>query len=416
MNKVAFVFPGQGSQYIGMGKDIFKEFQVAREIYNISSEVLGIDLRNIIDNGSAEVISATENTQPIVFTTSIAMLSVFKEMYNLRPYIAAGHSLGEITALTSAGAINFEDAIEIVKNRSLFMKQAESNGSFAMYAIRNLHYKTVEEVCDKFDYQNMVSVISNYNSVDQVVISGHEEALNYLKAELEKKGATSTKLKVSGAFHSPIMKDASIKLKNVLKKYKFNKFEYPVISNVTGNIYGDSEDIVENLSNQMIMPVQWSKTVRNFEKMGIDTAVEIGGGKVLTNLIKTNSQNIKTYNMEKISDLEKFRNEYKNIDSNKELSLVDRCISISVCTKNNNFNNVEYEKYVINEHKKLYELQSLLQNEERELTDSEKKETILILSNILKGKNVSKTEIDEKVNELTKKYGISGELFNERVI
>lgn len=408
MNKVAFVFPGQGSQYIGMGQDIFKEFQVARDIYNSSSEVLGIDLRNLIDNGSVEALAATENTQPVVFTTSIAMLNVFMEVYNIKPYIVAGHSLGEITALTAAGAINFKDAVKIVKNRSLFMKEAESNGSFAMYAIRNLHYATVEEICNKFDYQDMVSVISNYNSTDQVVISGHAEALLNLITELESKGALSTKLRVSGAFHSPIMKEAANKLRNELKQYTYNKFKYPVISNIAGNIYGDPSDIVENLSNQMIMPVQWSKTVRTFEQIGVDTTIEFGGGKVLTNLVKRNSQNIKTFNIEKISDLEKHKDVFKSIETEEVLSLIEQCISICVCTKNNNFNSEEYENCVINEHKKLNKLQSLLQDEKRELTDEEKKETILIFTNILKGKKVPQIGINEKVKELTKKYSIFG--------
>lgn len=408
MNKIAFVFPGQGSQYIGMGQEIFKEFQVARDIYNSSSEVLGMDLRSLIDNGSAEDLAATENTQPVVFTTSIAMLNVFMEVYNIKPYIAAGHSLGEITALTAAGAINFKDAVKIVKNRSLFMKEAESNGSFAMYAIRNLHYTTVEEICNKFDYQGMVSVISNYNSTDQVVLSGHAEALIHLKTELESKGALATKLRVSGAFHSPIMKEAANKLRNELKQYTFNKLEYPVISNITGNIYGGPSDIIENLSNQMIMPVQWRKTIRTFEQIGVDATIEFGGGKVLTNLVKSNSQNIKTFNMEKVSDLEKCKDGFKGIEAVKELSLVEQCISICVCTKNNNFNSEEYENCVISEHKKLSKLQSLLEEEKRELNDEEKKETILIFTNILKGKKVSPIEIDEKVKELTKKYSIVG--------
>lgn len=400
MRKIAFIFPGQGSQYVGMGKELCDAYEIANRTYDEASEVLNMDIKKLIQEGDVNELMKTENTQPAVFITSIAALRVYKESIGIDPVVSAGHSLGEITALTCAGAIDFKDAINIVKNRALFMMEASSKAPCAMYAIRNLNYKSVEYICRNFKYEDKTAVISNYNSMDQIVISGDFHAVESLKDCLEKEGALATKLKVSGAFHSNLMESASVRLKDYLKECKFNDFKIPVISNVTGEFYKNKDEIIDMLSNQIIKPVQWIKTMNKFEDMGVDTTVELGGGHVLSNLIRRNSNYIKTYTFEKLEDVDRLREEVENFSLIKKQNVIEKCISISVCTKNSNFNSEEYEKGVIVNHKKLLEINSKIEEENRDPYEDEIHEGISLLKDILAAKKTCESEKKERFREL----------------
>jgi len=315
MGKVAFIFPGQGSQKVGMGKDVAESYNECGSIFETANEQIGFSLSDIIFNGTDEELTATYHAQPAILTTSIAMLEKIKSA-GIKPDFVAGHSLGEFTALVAANSISFEDGVRLVHKRGQLMEQAVPVGKGAMAAVLFLAPEKIEEVISEVNKNGHSVGIANYNSPTQVVITGDAEGVQIASGLLKEAGAKRVlPLKVSGPFHSSLMKPASEEFQNELGKINVNDCVTPLISNVTAKVVTDANEIKELLVNQLYSPVKWNQSIQELVDLGVDTFVEIGPGKVLTGLVKAISPSSKLVNVYDVETLNQFLNEWEEIKS-----------------------------------------------------------------------------------------------------
>ena len=284
MSKIAFVFPGQGSQTVGMGKDLYDNFSIAKETYEKACDILNFDLIKLCFEGPIEELTKTENAQPAILTTSIAAYQVLKEK-GISPVVCAGHSLGEYSAYVAAGWLTFEDGVNAVRQRGLAMAGADPEGVGTMAAILGLDDSLVKEACEQASASGIV-VPANFNSPSQVVISGDKSGVKKAMELADEKGAKIVKeLVVSGAFHSPLMEKAVEKFREVISSIEIQDGNYPVIANVSADTVA-KDGIKESLVKQMTSSVQWTESVKKMISMGVDTFIEVGSGKVLQGLIR----------------------------------------------------------------------------------------------------------------------------------
>lgn len=309
--KIGFLFPGQGAQSIGMGKDLYENYQEVRDIYENVHKITGVDIKKITFDGTEQELSKTQNTQIAVLTMSLAILKLL-EKKGINAEISAGLSLGEYTALIYSKCISFEDGVELVKKRGEYMQNLLPEGDWAMAAILGLEDEKVEEVCKKVVDGFVVPV--NYNTQGQVVISGEKTAVEQAEIIAKEMGARKVRiLKTSGPFHTKKLIEASNALRKDLEKININKFKTKVVKNINGDIYKDEENIKAILAEHMISPVKFSKCLETMLKMGIDTFVEIGPGKTLSGFVKRikTEKEIKIYN---ICDVKSLENTLKEIN------------------------------------------------------------------------------------------------------
>ncbi|MFC3882609.1 ACP S-malonyltransferase [Bacillus songklensis] len=286
MGKLAFVFPGQGSQTVGMGKDFADQYEVAGSMYNQVDDVLGFKLTDIIFNGSQEKLTLTYHAQPALLATSMVMLEQFKTS-GIAPDYTAGHSLGEYSALVAAGALSFPDAVKAVYLRGKFMDEAVPAGEGTMAAILGMEAQALKEVTDEITNQGDVVQLANINCPGQIVISGTTAGVEKASALAKERGAKrAISLVVSGPFHSSLMKPAAQKLEQVLNEVTVTDAEVPVISNVTAEPMTTKGEIKQRLVEQLYSPVRWEESIQTLLDNGVDTFIEIGPGKVLAGLIK----------------------------------------------------------------------------------------------------------------------------------
>jgi [acyl-carrier-protein] S-malonyltransferase len=295
--KIAFVFPGQGSQSVGMGKNIFENGSKAKEIFEKANNTLGYDLKKLCFEGPEEELKITYHTQPALLTTSVAL---FKEAENLLPkadYVA-GHSLGEYSALVCAGALRFDEAVYAVRKRGEFMDIAVPSGVGAMAAILGSNRELIETSCEEASERVKSVQIANYNTPGQIVISGYKEGVEAAKDIMKEKGVKKIiDLPVSGPFHSELMKSAAEKFGDIVSKLTIIESGIPVVANVNANIILNPNEIKESLVKQIYSSVLWEESIRFMINQGVKQFVEIGSGKVLTGLIKKIERDIKTYNI-----------------------------------------------------------------------------------------------------------------------
>ena len=278
----AYVFPGQGAQFEGMGKDIYESSALAKELFEEANEILGFRISDVMFEGTAEELKATKITQPAIFLHSIIKAKMSGESF--KPDAVAGHSLGEFSALTAAGSLNFEDGLKLVQQRALAMQKACEVVDSTMAAILGLDDEVVEKICAEIDE---IVVPANYNSPGQLVISGTVKGIDQAVVKLNEAGARrAIVLQVGGAFHSPLMEPAKKELQTALENTEFKAPICPIYQNVNALPETDPNKIKENLIAQLTAPVMWTQTVKNMLADGIDSFVEVGGnGKVLKGLI-----------------------------------------------------------------------------------------------------------------------------------
>lgn len=294
MTKIAFLFPGQGSQKIGMGKDLFDQETVSKAVFEEADNTLGFDLSSMIFEGDAEELTLTYNAQPALLTTSIAILKKFEES-GIKADYAAGHSLGEYTALVAAGALSFKDAVYAVRKRGELMNEAVPAGEGAMAAILGLDKAALVEVTKEVTESGHLVELANLNCPGQIVISGTAKGVELASEKAKEKGAKrAIALEVSGPFHSALMKPAAEKFTDVLSKLDIADAETPVISNVTADIVTSRDDIETKLIEQLYSPVRFEESVERLIDLGVTTFIEIGPGKVLSGLVKKVNRRLTT--------------------------------------------------------------------------------------------------------------------------
>jgi [acyl-carrier-protein] S-malonyltransferase len=286
MAKWAFLFPGQGSQYVGMGKDLRQNFKVAADVFAEADEALHEELSKLCFEGPEEELKLTRNTQPAILTVSIAALQVLRQETGLVPAMTAGHSLGEYSSLVASGALTFADAVLLVRKRGIFMQEAVPVGVGGMAAIMGLQTDVLEKICRECA-EGQVVAPANYNSPGQIAISGHMEAVKRAAAKAETAGARKVViLPVSAPFHSSLMKPAAEKLAEVFEPIIVQDLAIPVLSNVEADFYPYRDDVKRLLIAQVDHPVRWIEEMEKMIREGVDRCLEIGPGKVLNGLMR----------------------------------------------------------------------------------------------------------------------------------
>jgi [acyl-carrier-protein] S-malonyltransferase len=286
MRKAAFIFPGQGSQYVGMGKDLVAAYACARELYEKADETLGIPISRISFEGDAETLTATKNAQPALLIHSVVVSRILREEGGIEPSIVAGHSLGEYSALVSAGAVDEMDALMIVRRRGELMFEAGLREPGTMAAIIGLERPDVEGVCRDASSGQIV-VVANVNAPGQIVISGHTKAVERAMAAAQARGAKKViPLNVSGAFHSPLVASAQRELVEYIESFEFGDARVGVVCNADAKVITKREEIVDALSRQLTSPVLWSDSMRVLCAQWGGPVLEVGPGRVLAGLLK----------------------------------------------------------------------------------------------------------------------------------
>lgn len=304
MSKRAFIFPGQGSQYAGMGKELFENFKVARELFEEADDALGFKLSALCFNGPDEDLKLTTNTQPAILTVSVAAFRAVTSEKALTADYLAGHSLGEYSALVAAGAISFADAVRTVRARGAFMQEAVPVGTGAMAAILGVEPEVLSEICAEAAQGEVVSP-ANFNSPGQVVIAGHATAVNRAIEIAKGRGYRKAMLlPVSAPFHCSLMAPAGERLAVTLAGISVSPLSLPVITNVEAEPNSDPERVKDLLVAQVSAPVRWEDSVRRMADLGVTSVVELGPGKVLSGLAKRISKEISATNVEDLATLQ----------------------------------------------------------------------------------------------------------------
>ena len=305
--KRAFLFPGQGAQIVGMGKDIYERYDEAKKIYDEASKISGMDVKKLCFEGPEEELNQTENTQIAILTTSLAILEVLKAK-GIKADIATGLSLGEYGALIYAGIISFEDGIKLIQKRGYYMGNMIPNEKFSMAAVIGLDSKKIEEVCKQIAQEDKFIVVANYNCSVQTVISGEENAIDEAMKVLKEAGAKRViKLNTSGPFHTIKLEKAKQAYEKELENIKFNmNNSVKVIKNIDGTYYNENDNIKEILANHIISPVRFDKAIKLMEKEKVEEYIEIGPGRTLTGFIKKENREANTFNINSLESLEKF--------------------------------------------------------------------------------------------------------------
>lgn len=299
MSKTAFIFPGQGAQKAGMGKDFYEKYETARQVYDDASQLLSLDMRSLCFEENSK-LDLTEYTQAALLTTCLAMTKVLKEK-GIFPDVTAGLSLGEYCAIETAGAISFKDAVLAVRKRGILMEQAVPAGKGKMAAVLGLHAEQIDAVTEQIEGVS----VANYNCPGQIVITGVWDAVEEASDKLKAAGAKRIiPLNVSGPFHSAMLQEAGKELARVLDPIELFPLKIPYVTNVTAQYVTETNDIKELLARQISSSVRWQQSVENMISQGVDTFVEIGPGRTLTGFLRKINREVKSYNVQTAEDID----------------------------------------------------------------------------------------------------------------
>lgn len=306
--KRAFLFPGQGAQAVGMGKDFYEKYDEAKRIYDEASKISGIDVKKICFEGPEEDLNKTENTQIAILTTSLAILEILKSK-GITAQVATGLSLGEYAALIYGGYISFEDGIKLIQKRGYYMGNIIPNEEFSMAAVIGFDTQKIEEICESLRNNGKFVVPANYNYSSQTVISGNADAVDMCIEKLNEAGARKVKkLKTSGPFHTKKLEEARKEYEKELAKIEFKKGNINVIKNLDGSYYTENDNMKEVLSNHIVSPVRFDKAIKLMQQEGIEEYVEIGPGRALTGFIKKEINDANTFNINSVETLIEYLN------------------------------------------------------------------------------------------------------------
>jgi [acyl-carrier-protein] S-malonyltransferase len=310
----ALIFPGQGSQVVGMGAEFYDKFDIVKKIFKQADEKIGFSLSNLILNGPKDELQLTKNTQPAILTVSYSIFSVLKSEFkfdfkNFKYF--AGHSLGEYSALVCSEAINFSDAVYLLHERGKAMQESVPVGEGSMLAVLGVNIKDLKELIKNVKDIKGTCEIANDNALGQVILSGDKKSIEVLQLHLKEKKIKTIPLKVSAPFHCSLMKPAAEIMRNKINNTKFNDTLYPVFNNVTAEPENNPSKIKSLLVDQIFSTVRWRESVINMSQLGVKKFIEVGPGKVLSGMIKRTIKDVKCFSINSIADIEELENEFK---------------------------------------------------------------------------------------------------------
>lgn len=292
MNKVALLFPGQGSHFVGMGRDLFDKYGVAKQVFEEANDVLGYDITKICFEGSLLELNSLENMFPGLVMVCVALFKVNMLEIEIVPQFSAGHSLGEYAALTCAGALKFADVLKVIHRRGVLAQELADSGEGTMTIFSGVDPRTAEMECKKISNNQQIAVVSCYNSPSELAVSGHQEAVIQVEDQLIELGAQISPILTAPPMHCSLMQPVADELETELKKLSYHELQWPVLANVDALPYKEPMGILPKLKLQLTHPVQWLDTINYMANQGVDTFIEIGPQAVLTNLLKTHLKNI----------------------------------------------------------------------------------------------------------------------------
>lgn len=402
MKHIGLMFPGGGTHYIGMGNVLYRESELAKKIFQEANDILGYDLSKICFQGDLPRLASMEYSQPAIFTASIAAYNVFIAETGIVPQSAAGHSLGEYSALVCSGSLSFADGIRLIKKRGLLLAQMGKGGK-AMMAVNKLESCIVEGECEKVIKQNGQVYIAVYNSLLQHVLSGNREDLVQLGKLLENKGASVELLDISTPSHCPLMNDAIESFREELNTCTFSAPSFSVVSNVTGIPYENAGQILESLLKHMVQPVLWQKSMEYMKASGINCFIEVGPRSVLKGLMSYINNEASVYAFDVENDREKMKKDL-HVNDPDHTAFIKGCLALVASTKNCNYQLEDYKNTVI---KPFAELQQMrVDAETKKITGTKIKKANELLQGILQSKKVSQKEILFVTNGLLNQTGV----------
>lgn len=410
MKKIALIFPGQGSQYIGMGKSLYEESVVAKQVFDEANDILGFDLKSLCFSGSLTELNKMENMLLSILTTSVALFRVYMQEIGIVPAFLAGHSLGEYSALTCSGAISFSDVLRIVKKRCNLAHELIPSGMGAMTIINGIDKKIVEDECKSQSIDNQVADIACYNLDEQIVIAGHSDAILRVEDRLMEMDAQVTPLLMSPPFHSSIMEQAAKKLELELAKYSFKKPSIPIISNFSAFPCTKPEELVKNLVLQMTHTVQWKPIMDFMESQGVELVIESGPQSLLTNLVKAEGRKLEVVSFNQKEDRRILTELIEGNGSTNQkdgtgakvkfkATVITKCLVEAVSTRNRNWNNDEYGNGVIQPYEKIQKIQDELEEKGESPSVEQMMEALKMLKSIF---DTKKVPVDEQIRRLEK--------------
>ncbi|RJE91396.1 [acyl-carrier-protein] S-malonyltransferase [Paenibacillus sp. 1011MAR3C5] len=408
LDKHAIWFPGQGSQRAGMGKALSERYRVVQETMDEANEALGLRLDRLMYEGPMSELTRTENAQPAILALGVAMYRVYSGEWGYAPAIAAGHSLGEITALTCAGAIAFPDALRLVRRRGELMQGAAASGIGGMAAVNGLSPETVAVACSVVSSDaaggNGVVVVSNINSAQQTVISGHQEAVREASERLIQYGASVIPLQVSAPFHSPLMAPAAAQFAEELGRISYGEPGFPVVSSLTGLPYENAGEIPELLARGLTDPVNWIAVLQFLQRNDIAAAVELGPGTVLKRLSQAERLNVWAFDdKEDEAHLVASRRHAGNYS----IELLNRCLAIATCIRNRNWNAAQYEQGVSTPYRSVQKLIDKLRETGEQVVAEHVTAAIEMLESVFRTKGASAEERERRLASLRDEFGLS---------
>lgn len=404
MKKKVAMFPGQGSVYVGMCKELLREHDLVRQIFREASDAIGMDMEKLCLEGDLKELTKTEHSQPAILTASVASFRVLEEEFGFRPHFYAGHSLGEFSALVCAGYLPFAEGVRLVKTRGELMRDAALGTESLMTAVGKLPKEEILGVCREVSASGHVVCVSNYNSHKQNVISGSKVGVSEAEKRLASLGASVKRLNVSAPFHSPLMQPALERFKVVLEGYSFTDSGKAVLSNVTARPHVFAE-IRERLAQQLVSPVRWQETVEYLKAQQIRLAVDVGPGKVLRNLMFDNFPAVHALSY----DVPDNARELEKLLGNEKYSpFISRCMGQAVATRNLCYDPQSYETEIMEPYRRLQAMELTVEAEERTATAEEMKTATELLLKIFRGKQIPTEEQQARLQTLYLDTGTEG--------